>query len=298
MNTSGALNLPRSPELDAGSLKEFEILARIARQEAGLVIPPEKAPMVFARVSKRLRALGLKDRGDYCRMVEDQNEVVERRLLVSALTTNVTSFFREAHHFETLAERILPELVRQARSGQRVRIWSAGCSTGPEPYSIAMVVLEKCPEAASLDIKILATDIDPVALSAARSGCFAENQVSSISRARQKSFFKARSLRSSSDENTKIADKVASLISFRELNLVAPWPMKFQFDVIFCRNVVIYFDRETQISLWPRFAQVCKPGGYLFLGHSERLDDSNLCHFRSIGTTTYQRTKHTDLKGT
>ncbi|RYH09739.1 protein-glutamate O-methyltransferase CheR [Tropicimonas sp. IMCC6043] len=290
MNAPTALNLPQPQTLDPQALRDFETLARIAREEAGLVIPPEKAAMVFSRVSKRLRALGISDRSVYCKMLESRDETAERRQLVSALTTNVTSFFREPHHFDTLKEAILPELTGRARAGERVRIWSAGCSTGPEPYSIAMAVFEKCPEALDLDIKILATDIDPAALATARSGSYSSSQVSAISEDRRRLFFRKPDASTHGSECAQVSDRLTGLISFRELNLLASWPMKFKFDVIFCRNVVIYFDRETQNALWPRFAQACRPGGYLFVGHSERLDDDSLPHFRSVGTTTYQRT--------
>lgn len=288
MNTAYKLDLPSVQAVDRQSLEEFDILARVAKQDAGLVIPREKAPMVFARLTRRLRALGMSDRSEYCRLIESKEGQAERRELISALTTNVTGFFRENHHFETLANEVMPPLVERARSGGRVRIWSAGCSSGPEPYSAAMIVLEQLPEAPRLDVKILATDIDPAVLRVARAGCFSSTLLEPVSLERRNRFF-GRSNNGSSSAEYQVNEDVRSLVSFRELNLLGQWPMKGTFDAIFCRNVVIYFDKKTQSMLWPRFGDACAPGGFFFLGHSERLDETNATDFRSCGTTTYRR---------
>ncbi len=290
MNSAPTFNMPKPPVLDPRSMREFEVLATIAKKEAGLVIPREKAPMVFARITKRLRALGISDRGTYCKLVSAPEGAEERRNLVSTLTTNVTSFFREQHHFDTLARDIIPTLRKRLKSGKPVRLWSAGCSSGQEPYSIAMVILEHFENASSQDIRILATDIDPNVLQVAKSGTYDEKQISSISPERRARFFRPSRHENTSNESFRACDAVKELVSFRELNLLGKWPFKGQFDVIFCRNVVIYFDREAQNSLWRRFQMHTRDGGYLFLGHSERMDESCLDEFSPCGTTTYRRT--------
>ena len=281
--------LPDMRLIDRRSLGEFELIARIALEDAGLHISRDQAPMLFARVSKRLRALGIDCRTEYCDLIASPLGLDERRQLIAALTTNVTSFFREAHHFETLARAVTPELAERARSGGRIRFWSAGCSTGPEPYSIAMTVLEALPEAAELDVKILATDINRDVLRLARDGLFGAAELAPVSSSRRQRFFELLAGDSADEDLYRIRPPVAGLIAFRELNLHAPWPMKNKFDAIFCRNVMIYFDRQTRSTLWARFQNALLPGGYLFIGHSERLDRANAQEFRSVGTTTYQR---------
>lgn len=281
--------LSSAPAAGSASLGQFEILAAVARREAGLMIPRQKAPMVFSRLTKRLRALGLGDFSAYCRLIESDDGAAERRQLVSTLTTNVTAFFREAHHFETLARDVMPELVARAKSGRPVRLWSAGCSSGPEPYSIAMVILEHLPDAGSHDLRILATDINSGVLRTAQAGIFDERQMEPISPERRRSFFEPAAAGPAAAPQYRLRDRVRALVAFRELNLIGPWPMRGQFDAIFCRNVVIYFDKQTQATLWPRFHDACRTGGYLFLGHSERLDDTHCGEFRPCGTTTYRR---------
>ncbi|MDV7145718.1 protein-glutamate O-methyltransferase [Tropicimonas sp. TH_r6] len=290
MNSSGSISTPSSPRLDTQSLKDFDVLASIAKKEAGLVIPREKAPMVFARITKRLRALKISDRSVYCRMVAAPEGAEERRNLISTLTTNVTSFFREPHHFDTLAQDIMPILRERLRSRQPVRLWSAGCSSGQEPYSIAMTIMENLENTASHDIRILATDIDPNVISTARTGIYDESQISAIPKEIISKFFTPSRESGTPHDKFEICRGVKDLVSFRELNLLGGWPVKGEFDAIFCRNVVIYFDKNSQNSLWPRFQSHTREGGYLFLGHSERIDESQLGDFAPCGTTTYRRT--------
>jgi chemotaxis protein methyltransferase CheR len=243
--------------------------------------------MVFSRVSKRLRTLGIQDRSKYCDLITNAKD--ERRFLINALTTNVTDFFREAHHFETLSQTVLAPVMAKAGSNERIRIWSAGCSSGQEPYSIAMTVLEKIPDAVSRNIRILATDIDSQILEIAKKGEYSSSQVSNISPNRLKRFFEPTTGAKGEISSFAIKDNVKNLISFRELNLLSAWPMKGKFNAIFCRNVVIYFDRNTQSNLWPRFLDKCVTNGYLFVGHSERLDETSLRSFQNCGTTTYRK---------
>jgi chemotaxis protein methyltransferase CheR len=269
--------------------RNFDTIAAIVHKEAGLAIPFEKAPMVFARLSKLQARLGLKDAGEYCSLLTSSKGDVERRHLVSALTTNVTSFFREVHHFEYIRKSIAPELIARARAGDRIRIWSAGCSDGSEPYSIAMTLLDCCRDIGVFDVRILATDIDSEILGIARLGQYKADRLGSIPESHRRTYFEKVVDAGAGTRQLQISSTVRNLVHFRELNLVGHWPMKLKFDLIFCRNVLIYFDQDTQMRLWPRFEDACKPGGHLFLGHSERLPSRHTTDFRPIATTTYRR---------
>lgn len=280
------MSLPLARTSNPASLApaEFDRVAKIAHREAGLSLSEAKRAMIASRLTRRLRATGLADFAAYLAFLESAEGEDERQHLISALTTNVTSFFRENHHFLTLETDVLPKLASRAQSGQRVRIWSAGCSTGQEPYSIAMSVLRAIPDAARLDIRILATDIDATVLAAAQTGLYASQQLDTLDQALRRQFFSE-----TSSGEFEVTDHLRSLISFRQLNLIGAWPVRGPFDVIFCRNVVIYFDSVTQAGLWPRFHQVLAPGGTLFIGHSERLDAETTERFVSVGVTTYRK---------
>lgn len=269
---------PLTPEKRA----QFDAIARMAREAAGLHIVPEKSAMVFSRIGKRLRALKLGSIDDYIALVHGPNAADERENLISALTTNVTSFFRENHHFEHFASEVLPDLIARAREGGRVRLWSSACSSGQEPYSLAMVVLEQFPEAARHDLRILATDIDTQILAAARAATYAADLVTPLAASGRDKF-----LRPAGGGDMVVADEVRNLVAFRHLNLMGDWPMKGQFDAIFCRNVMIYFDQPTQNRLISRFAQLCAPGAMLYLGHSERIDPGLGAPFRQVGQTAF-----------
>ncbi len=198
--------------------------------------------------------------------------------MLSHLTTNFTRFFRENHHFEHLKTDVLPGLIARAKNGGRVRIWSAACSDGQEPYSIALTVLSLLPNAADYDFRILATDIDPKILALARAGAYDATALETVNPAMRKQWF------------SEVDDRVKRLITFNELNLMAQWPIKGPFDVIFCRNVVIYFDEPTQMKIWSRFAGVLDNGGHLYIGHSERVSGDAKALFDNIGITTYRHT--------
>jgi chemotaxis protein methyltransferase CheR len=259
----------------------FAAISQLGHSEAGLMIPASKRALVQSRISRRLRALGLSDFREYLALVMSGTEAGERRHMVSALTTNVSSFFRESHHFETLA-KLAPGLIERARAGEKVRLWSAGCSTGQEPYSIAMTLLEADSRARGLDIRILASDIDPAVLSVARRGAYDESLMSGVPAASRSRHFQHRP-----DRLFEASAALREMISFRELNLLGPWPMAGRFDAIFCRNVVIYFDEATQAKLWPRFREALVEDGMLFVGHSERVPAPATIGFRASGVTTY-----------
>ncbi|WP_299692923.1 protein-glutamate O-methyltransferase [uncultured Tateyamaria sp.] len=261
----------------------FDALAAIAQDESGLQLVPEKRLMVQSRLKPRLRALRLPSFESYVSHVRSETGQPELRHMISALTTNVTQFFREKHHFDLLTDRLLPILERKVAQGERVRIWSAGCSRGQEPYSIAMHLLNALPALADTDFRILATDIDPRVVSFARTGQYDAKEVSAVPKVLADAF-----LRPVADSDQfEMDDLVKRHITFKELNLMHPWPMRGRFDAIFCRNVVIYFKSETQDVLWPRFASALQPEGLLFLGHSERIGEAAQFGLKNIGTTTY-----------
>lgn len=272
-----------SPDTMVMSDADFKAITDIAYEDAGLVFLPEKAPLVRSRITRRLRQLKLGNFSDYTSYVQTEQGRNERRIMISSLTTNVSNFFRESHHFDIFREQVLPQLITRARAGGRVRLWSAGCSTGQEPYSMAMTLLGIAPDAANLDIKILASDIDPNVIETAKQGFYDARALGDISESFQKSFT------APAKNGFEISESVRNLISFRELNLLGPWPMSGVFDAIFCRNVVIYFDEATQLSLWPRFEAVTSPEGWLFVGHSERLSEKLDTEFIAVGPTAYRR---------
>jgi chemotaxis protein methyltransferase CheR len=266
----------------------FARVSDIASRIAGLSIPATKQSMVQSRLVRRLRATGQTHFEAYLDLVESAEGRSEIPEFISALTTNVSSFFREAHHFETLRTEVAPALLEKLRSGERVRIWSAGCSTGQEPYSIALTLLEKSTDFLNGDAKILATDVDHAVLETARKGVYEGRQLASAEPSGVSRYFE----RAEEDGHVSYAasSQLRSLIHFRHLNLIEPWPMKGQFDAIFCRNVLIYFSEETQSQLWPRFHSTLAPEGWLFIGHSERVTKQDEVGFAPTGVTTYRKT--------
>jgi chemotaxis protein methyltransferase CheR len=280
----------RSPTLPAGGLEavqtefvmtaeDFASIASILHATSGISLSPSKTSLVYSRLAKRLRVLGLESFRDYCKLISGSDGVDERQAMLAALTTNVTRFFREPHHFDYLRKQ-MPELAAQAKRGGRVRVWSAGCSSGEEPYSIALTILSMLPNANELDVKILATDIDPVILAKAKEGVYSREALEPVPADMRKYF-------ESVDANRKFSpiSAVRDMIAFRELNLIGPWPMTQKFDVIFCRNVAIYFDEPTQDKLFGRYAESLNPDGRLYIGHSERVNDAR---FVSDGLTAYR----------
>ena len=261
--------------------RDFATIAALLHKDSGIHLPPAKATLVYSRLAKRLRVLGLRSFDDYCDLVSGAEGQEERRSMLAALTTNVTRFFREPHHFDHLRKSVLPGVIDAARRGQKVRIWSAGCSTGQEPYSLALTLLGAIPDASKLDIRILATDIDPVVVATAREGVYGEEAVGPIP-------LDARRWMTSlpGERGTwSMGEELRKLVVFRELNLLGPWPIKGRFQAIFCRNVAIYFEDATQQQLWERFAGVLTPGGRLYVGHSERAVSAAL---EPDGLTTYK----------
>jgi len=263
----------------------FRAIAELAYRESGLTLVEEKSSMIQSRLRPRLRVLGLNNFAQYSDFVGSDAGTDERKQLISALTTNVTHFFRENHHFETLGT-VIDARMEDLRNGARMRVWSAGCSNGQEAYSAAMTLLERCPQAAKYDLRILATDIDPQVINFARRGSYAARLMEGVSEPLRKRYFNSNSHGLETQFTAK--PELKNLIHFNELNLLAPWPMRGSFDVIFCRNVVIYFDLATQTVLWPRFHKALRPDGHLFLGHSERIAAPEALGFRTDGPTSYR----------
>ena len=261
---------------------DFALIAGLAMQDFGLHLTPTKRDLVYSRLLKRLRLLGMTSFSDYCALVTGPQGADERQAMLSALTTNVTQFFREAHHFTALRDTALPGLIRAAQGGARVRLWSAGCSAGQEAYSLAFTLLALCPEAARLNLRILATDVDPDILARAEAGLYPASELAAIPLDLQR-FVDA------DGHGFAIGARARALVTFGRLNLIDPWPMRGQFDVILCRNVAIYFDKPTQSRLWARLGDVMAAGGHLCIGHSERLAGPAEPMFRPTGITAYQR---------
>ena len=212
--------------------------------------------------------------------------------MVAALTTNVTRFFREPHHFEHLKTHVVPALAATARAGGAVRIWSAACSSGEEPYSIALAVLSVLPDAASLNIKVLATDIDPNVLQKGEAGVYGEAAMTAIPLETRQRWFTAQA-DGEGGRAWRAGTALRNLVVFRKHNLIGGWPMRGPFHAIFCRNALIYFKEETQVEVWCRFAPLLAPSGRLYIGHSERLFGAAASMYVNEAITTYRLREET-----
>ncbi|MCB1925040.1 MAG: protein-glutamate O-methyltransferase [Gammaproteobacteria bacterium] len=267
--------------------RDFDFLRRLSNQHTGIVVTDDKFDMFYSRLARRVRALGLGSFAEYCNYLEHPDSDTEMVELVNALTTNLTSFFRENHHFEFLAGTALPDLVQRNRSSRKVRIWSAGCSTGEEPYSLSMVLQESMPLLNGWDVKLLASDIDSNVLRQAQAGVYPLARVEGIEKARLKRFFQKGS--GSNTGKARVRSELRRAMEFRQVNLMNKLDVETQ-DIIFCRNVIIYFDKETKRKLLDKFAESLAPNGYLFVGHSESLHQVT-DRFQLIGNTVYRKVR-------
>ena len=265
---------------------DFEKIRYFIKGETGIKLSDGKKNMVYGRLSRRLRQLGMSKFSDYFDMVSGNEPTDERGQFINAITTNLTSFFREEHHFNYLKSDVIPRLLSDNANSRKIRIWSAGCSTGEEPYSIAIALYESIPDIEKWDIRILATDLDTNVLAHGGRGIYDIERISALSKLRKSTWFlKGKGANSGS---VKVDSRLQNLITFRQLNLMGAWPMKGKFDLMFCRNVVIYFDKETQKVLFDRYANQLLPSANLFLGHSESMH--NVCNrFDLIGNTIYKK---------
>ncbi|MBQ4800153.1 protein-glutamate O-methyltransferase CheR [Pseudoalteromonas sp. MMG006] len=261
--------------------RDFKEIATLVYNACGIVLGEHKREMVYSRIARRIRERKLTDFSTYLAYLNSHKDQ-EFDAFINALTTNLTSFFRESHHFDYLKKQLVPALLVQNKDSRRVRIWSAGCSTGEEPYSLAMALHELFPS--NWDVKILATDLDSNVLKKAHAGVYSAANVNGLDDALLKRWF----LKSKDGESYKVKPKLQQLISFKRLNLLQEWPMKGPFDLILCRNVVIYFDKDTKDLLFKRYAKILAPHGHLFLGHSETMGKEHT-EFKNLGKTMYQK---------
>jgi chemotaxis protein methyltransferase CheR len=261
--------------------ESFREIATLMQIQTGIKFDESKSALIYSRLTKRLRALGLQSFEQYCALVKSREGVDELVNMKDALTTNVTKFFREPHHFEHFKVHSLNRLISKARAGGRVRIWSAGCSSGQEPYSIALTLLSALPDARAYDIKILATDISSRILDVARSGIFSTDEINGIPESLRRSWLDVAS------DTFELDEAVKRLVEFKHLNLIERWPMRGPFDAIFCRNVTIYFNDKLQEEIWQKMVPLLAPQGTLYIGHSERVSGPAADLLSIDGITTY-----------
>lgn len=266
--------------------REFNRVKARVYQEAGISLSEAKRTLVVSRLGKLVRTLRLNSFDAYLDYLERQGTAADAQDFVNALTTNLTRFWREDHHFEHLENYVRQLMAQRPRMGAngrpKLRIWSAGCSTGQEPYTIALGLLAALPELKRWDFRILATDIDTNVVAKAAGGVYPEAELNGLSPERSALFQRAGA------GQVQIPAAVRELISFKPLNLMNnPWPMRGPFDAVFCRNVAIYFDKKTQGELFGRLGAILVPEGFLYIGHSENLGAGG-SNFRLVGKTIYQ----------
>jgi len=263
--------------------QDFTRVKTLVYDFAGIDLNDSKKNLVYNRLAKRIRFLELNSFKQYLNFVEEQGES-EFVHLINAITTNLTFFFREDHHFEYLANTVIPAIIERNKGSKKIRIWSAGCSTGEEPYSLAIVLKETVPT--GWDARVLATDLDTNVVETGRTGVYKMDRLKGVSEARKKRWFLKGS--GSMEGYVRVKPELQQIIDFGQINLMNEWPIKDAIDVIFCRNVVIYFDKETQARLFDRYANLLPDNGHLFIGHSESL--YKVCdRFELLGQTIYKK---------
>ncbi|WP_250645570.1 CheR family methyltransferase [Salidesulfovibrio onnuriiensis] len=266
---------------------EFERFSKLIHSEFGIKMPPSKKVLLQSRFQKRLRALGLQSYQEYCEYVfSPEGQDKERQHLVDVVTTNTTHFFREPKHYDILNEMVLPAVWKRHGTGKEILVWSAGCSSGEEPYTLAMVLSEFADRCQGFRFSILATDISREILQKAMRAVYALEKADEIPQEMKKKYV----LKSKNPEKRLIKmDKlIRNRIRFSQLNFMENFRLQTPQDIIFCRNVVIYFDRATQEVLFSKFCDNLNPGGYLFIGHSESLSGMKL-PLRQLAPTVFQR---------
>jgi chemotaxis protein methyltransferase CheR len=265
--------------------REFACLRELIHAHAGIALAPCKRYLVQARLARRLREVGLTTFAEYHERLTADTSGTELTRFINAMTTNKTDFFREAHHFEHLRSKWLPS--RSATAPHKLRFWSAACSTGEEPYTLAITLLDALSGGAGWDIRILASDIDTDVLARAGEGVYSEEQVAPVPRPLLQRYF----LRGTGSKAGafRVGPVARGLVTFRHINFLdEPWPIRIRFDAIFCRNVLIYFDRPTQQRVLGRLMAHLDDHGLLFLGHSESAHGL-VDNLRAVGPTIYQR---------
>lgn len=269
--------------------EDFEEIRQWLHRHVGITLADGKRQLVQSRLQRRLQYLNIDSFAEYREYVKTDPD--ELREMTNSLTTNKTEFYREAHHFRHVAEKFIPELIKSAKTGlvdRKLRVWHAGCSTGEEPYTLSIVLHKHLLSTGSWDVRLLASDIDTNVLEHAKQGVYDEDRLSPISIDERRRYFLRGCL--PNKHQFRVRDELRSIITFRQINLIqTPWPIRqdVRFDMIFCRNVMIYFDKATQRQLFQRFAQLLKPNGLLFLGHSETmLGQSD--QYTSLGQTIFK----------
>ncbi|MFD2854822.1 CheR family methyltransferase [Seohaeicola zhoushanensis] len=277
-------DLPGGPigrDIDYGTA-DFQRITEILHEVSGIRMPPTNEALVFSRLSRRVRELGMSRFCDYVDHVQAARNADEREAMVEALTTNTTRFFREGYHFDTLAEALLPDLVQKARAGARAALVGR-LLDGEEAYSIAAVVLKHFAEAGRHDLRILATDISRRVLAVAERAEYPADRAEAITPELAALMFER------GGEKLRIRPALRELVSFRYMNFMEPWPVTGPFDAIFCRNVMIYMEDDVQARVWAGLASVLAPGGTLFTGHSERIGPELKGSLQMVGKTTFRR---------
>ncbi len=267
---------------------DYRRISDVVYRHCGINLHDGKRELVRARIAKRLRLTNCHSASAYLDQVLADPDGGEFTHLIDALSTNLTSFFRESKHFAYLEEHFLPHLLETKRRAgiRRIRAWSAGCSSGEEPYSLALVLRNACPDTEGWDIRLLATDISTRVLRAAQAGVYDKDRVQNVPPLLKQRYLAT--VRVDGASAFQVVPAVRQLIRFAHLNLMEPWPFSGPFDLIFCRNVMIYFDKPTQQSLVNRFWEVLGQGGLLFTGHSEA--HTGIRHdFRYVQPTIYAR---------
>lgn len=269
---------------------DYKFICEFVYKHVGIVLHAEKQAMVYARLTRRLRVLNFTTFKEYCHYLAHDGAQSELPNLINAITTNLTRFFREDHHFDHMRQTVLEPLYKLGKmntssgfheDSRRLRIWSAGCSTGEEPYSIAMTAKEAAGNALGNNLSITATDVDTNVLDTGKKGIYKLSDTIPQSLLNKYTTMLP-------NQMFQFKDEIRQLIHFQQFNFLHPIPFKDSFHVIFCRNVVIYFDKETQTRLFNHMADLLVPGGWLYIGHSESL--YNICNrFKLVGRTIYQK---------
>ncbi len=270
------------------SEENFRKISKTVYDHCGINLHDGKKQLVKARLAKLIRQNKFTSFEEYLDFIKNDESGFEFSKLIDSISTNLTSFFREPKHFNFISSVFLPDmLAKKKKTGRkRIRVWSAGCSSGEEPYSIGIALREAIPDFESWDVKILATDISTTVLDRARKGIYDEKRVQPVSASLKRRYFF--SVKSDGIKKFQVMDNIKNMILFRYLNLMEPWPIKGPLDFIFCRNVMIYFDKPTQGKLVNRFYELLDKDGILFTGHSESL--TGIRHnFAYIQPTIYKR---------
>ncbi len=276
-------NRPTEYSLSKG---QFKFICDTVYKTTGIVLDERKREMVYRRLMRRTRQLKLPSFDAYCQLLKD-DQGSELPSFINAITTNLTSFFRESHHFDYIAEKFLPDHIKTHRHTKRLRIWSAACSTGEEPYSLAITLLDAEPNlTANWDAKILATDLDTEVLAKGQSGIYTKDRIDGLPKSMLKKWFTQG--KGENADLVRVSPKLNEMITFNQLNLLHKWPMRGPFDLIICRNVHIYFDRQTQDRLIQRYHELLRPGGILILGHSESMSKTQT-QFNLLGRTIFEK---------